>query len=154
LWWILTPEFYWQTWTADGVLPLGGTDRLPVMLAAGLILAWGGVLGWSALAIVGASRHLSRTEQFVFGEGVGLHLLSLLTLAAGLAGWLSRPVVWIGTGGALTALLLAFALWKRKQSDEDAGNNTSLSSAAKIATRPCRPNRSPRRGWHWGRQCS
>jgi hypothetical protein len=81
-------------------------DRLPILLAAGLILAWAAALGWLLLAALRADRKLTRLETGVFSTAVGLSALSTWTLLMGLLGWLNctwvfvvpASLTFIGTG--------------------------------------------------------
>lgn len=59
---------------------------------------------------------LSRTERVVFAGGIGLSVWSLLTLASGLAGWLSRPLF----GAVLSAAMIAelILLWGERKARE------------------------------------
>ena len=83
--------------------PPSGWEYLPqrfgLMLTAGLILfaAWGA--GCGLLELLGLRSQLRRAERCAFAGGLGLSALSLLMLAAGLAGVLDRGL-W------LVALLL------------------------------------------------
>lgn len=115
-----TPEFYLNTWTGGGTMRLAVLDRLPVLLTAGGIVAWGTALGWAVLELAGLARRLTRGEVGVFSMGVGLNLLSLATLAAGLIGWLHRPLMWLGLTAVGTGALLALAVGRRGRTTADA----------------------------------
>jgi hypothetical protein len=65
-------------------------DRLPVLLAAGLILAWAAVAGRLLLTLCRLDRELTRLELFVFSTAVGFNVLSTWMLLAGLLGCLNR----------------------------------------------------------------
>lgn len=87
------PDFLWQLWTNGDASQCGLWDRLPV-------LAWTAILMISALLLgrwfvhqSGADRRLTQFESIVFSLGAGLSLLSLFTLAIGLAGLLDFPVI-------------------------------------------------------------
>jgi hypothetical protein len=108
-----TPEFFLSTWTGNG-MPVAVFDRLPVLLVASFILVWAGVIGWAALSTLDLTRRLSWCEQLVFAEGMGLNLLSLATLAAGLAGWLSRPFAWMAPLAIASGAWFAWAIWRRR----------------------------------------
>ena len=74
-------------------------QRFDLLAVAGFILcgAWGA--GSTALRLIGAPLAgqglpcAGRLESTVFAFGLGLSTLSLVTLGAGLCGWLSRPVL-------------------------------------------------------------
>ncbi len=90
---IVLPDALVSSWFGDGWSQAGFLDRGVVLLAAGLILAVAFFAGRAVMQLFGADRGLTRLERFVFAEGVGLNLLSLWTLLAGLAGWLHRPLL-------------------------------------------------------------
>ncbi|MBW3542731.1 MAG: phospholipid carrier-dependent glycosyltransferase [Planctomycetes bacterium] len=88
-----------------------------VLPCAGVILgaAWG--LGQLVLRALGLRTLMVGVERTVFSFAIGLCGLSLLTLAAGLAGWLSRSVL-LAAMGAL--LLVEIALRVRERGHHDA----------------------------------
>jgi hypothetical protein len=83
-------------------------QRLDLLLVAAIVIAgaWGG--GHLALRVERLPLSSHCLEREVFAVGLGLSLLSLVTLGAGLVGWLSRPLL----GGALVAVV-AGECWLR-----------------------------------------
>ncbi|MBN1851839.1 MAG: glycosyltransferase family 39 protein [Pirellulales bacterium] len=84
---VVAPDLVAESWIGGQ----GSTwliDRLPVAGTAAGILAVAGILGWQFLALAGADRHLDHLERTIFSCGVGLHIISLVTLGIGLTGWL------------------------------------------------------------------
>ncbi|MBU4271927.1 MAG: hypothetical protein KKA28_08710 [Planctomycetes bacterium] len=111
-------------------------DRLPVLLAAGTVLAWAAVLGRlmmrlcrvggkrgtgpvcraAALRVLRTNRTcppFSTLETFVFSLGVGLAALSTWTLLLGLFGVLDR--MWTFAVPAGLTLLAAAWVWRRRR---------------------------------------
>ena len=100
-------------------------DRLPVLLAAGLILAWAAVAGRLLLMLCRMDRELTRLETFVFSTVVGFNVLSTWTLLAGLLGFLNRMGTVVAPMSA--TFLVGAGVWVRravknrnpKQADDD-----------------------------------
>ncbi len=86
--------------------------RLPVLLMAAAILAVAWLFGKTLLHALGLAARLTALEQHVFALGAGLQLLSLYTLAIGLAGWLSRSAMFLLSGVAL--LLTLTVAWRAR----------------------------------------
>jgi hypothetical protein len=107
------------------------TDRLPVLLIAGVILAYAWSLGWLLLALFGADRRLSRLENYVFSTAVGLNLVSTYVLAAGLLGGLHNPLVF-AVPAALTLAAAGRLRWRRAlgQRPQDNGKGGGKSTSA------------------------
>jgi hypothetical protein len=105
---ILLPDSLVQAWTADGQMPFGFLDRIPLWLAATF---WYGLAWWigdvfiKRLPIVALHAQASSKNWFAVRHPLaitlGLGMLSLTTLFVGLAGFL-RPA-W--------GMHLALALW-------------------------------------------
>lgn len=87
-------------------------DRLPVLLAAGVILGCAAALGWVLMALCRADRGLSRLEICVFSTAVGLNAVSTYVLAVGLLGWLGNPLVF-ALPAALTLAAAGRLRWRR-----------------------------------------
>ncbi|MEN6452340.1 MAG: hypothetical protein ABFC96_17755 [Thermoguttaceae bacterium] len=127
-------------------------DRLPVLLIAGAILAWAGVLGWLLLTACGLARRASddsaesgsrpslalraseaapdrftRLETFVFSMGVGLATLSTWVLLVGLLGLMSRTWLFV-TPATLTFLAAGWVRFARRNSREPTAPGKSLQS--------------------------
>ena len=85
---VAAPDIMALDWAGGQASPWM-TDRLPVALTAAAIIAAAAAIGWLLLVAIGIHRQLSSFEQFVFACGVGLHAVSLVVLAVGLAGWLN-----------------------------------------------------------------
>lgn len=83
---------------------VGLLDRLPVLLIVIMIWAVAGAAGWLVLRRMHAEIGLSRLEALVFACGVGLSLVSLFTLLAGLAGLLFSPLVFAVVGAIVLAM--------------------------------------------------
>jgi hypothetical protein len=103
---LLTPEDVLRSATQGGSPAQGLLDRGIALsaTAAGLWCAlW---IGWWPLRWIGGTDNRPRWEQGVFATGLGLHLISLVTLAVGLLGWLQSPVLAmvLGAGGVLLPL--------------------------------------------------
>lgn len=105
---LLVPEGIVESWLGDnGSFALA--DRLPIAALAGAIL----VAGWSAGALVlrplNLSRWMTPLERFVLACAAGMNLVSLYTLAIGLAGGLRSRAWFVGPGMLLigAAALLA-----------------------------------------------
>lgn len=93
-------DFAWSSLAQRGAI-LGVTAAiLGVALAA----------GWTFLRLLRVDRALSRLEMSLFSAGAGLNLVSLASLALGLAGWL-RFDVFFGVG--LLVLVAAGAIYWR-----------------------------------------
>jgi hypothetical protein len=114
---VRSPEALFSHWF--GVPPqFTLSDRLPIVLAAGAILAWAALVGWIAITACRASRGLTRLETAIFSTVVGLNLLSTWMLVLGLFGQLGR------IRGVVAPALLTFAaaagIWYwRKRSNND-----------------------------------
>jgi 4-amino-4-deoxy-L-arabinose transferase-like glycosyltransferase len=87
-------------------------DRLPVLLIAGVILAYAWSLGWLLMAVCRADRGLTRLEKSVFATAVGLNVVSTYVLAAGLLGWLDNVLVF-ALPAALTLAAALPLVWHR-----------------------------------------
>lgn len=73
---LLLPE-RWLTPNWFGAPPeFSVMDRVPVLLAAGVILAWATALGWLLLRLCRADRGWEKLEIAVFAMAVGLNVLS------------------------------------------------------------------------------
>jgi hypothetical protein len=116
-----TPELYWETWTAEGAMRLALWDRAPIALVTAFLLALAVALGWAVLELAGIKR-LSKLEVLVFSAGVGLNLLSLITLVVGLTGWTAPTLMWVAPSAVLTGALCALAVWRRRRVRPSAEN--------------------------------
>ena len=130
--------FYLELWSGGDWSQCDLTDRLPVVLLTGLIVGFGWTVGQIALNLIGATRQLSRLESFVFATGVGLSVLSLFTLAIGLAGGLQsrivKPAVLVAI--AMAAIVLQRTYSKREPkalASGDAGNDADQPQPAASA---------------------
>ncbi len=108
---LLFPEYLLKRWFGEP-MDVGVQDRLPVLLIAGVILAYAWSLGWLLMALCRADRGLTRLECFVFSMAVGLNLVSTYVLAAGLLGWLRNPLVF-AVPAALTLAAAGRLRWRR-----------------------------------------
>jgi len=115
----LDPGLLWSLWTGDDAGQISVLDRAGVLLAVLLILLVAQVLGRLLLELLRAEAGLTPLERFTFSAAVGLQLVSLLVLAAGLAGWLHRP---LGVALPLVVLLVyAGRRWRGSWSAASAG---------------------------------
>ncbi len=91
-------------------------ERLVLWSIAGSILlgAWG--IGQAVLRWLLPGRQITRLERFTFALGLGLSLVSLLTLGLGLLGLLHR-VLFVGFLGAGFLLGLGVSLWSKQSLD-------------------------------------
>lgn len=94
-------------------------ERGQILAAAAAIFTIATAAGWIGLRLFAIDRRLTRVEQFVFSAGVGLNLVSLATLALGLAGAL-RSDVFISLG--LAIVLIAAVIRLRSRHPEAQGN--------------------------------
>ena len=108
---LLFPEYLLKRWFGEP-MEVGMQDRLPVLLIAGVILAYAWSLGWLLMAVCRADRGLTRFERFVFSIAVGLNLVSTYVLAVGLFGWLRNPLVF-AIPAALTLAAAGRLRWQR-----------------------------------------
>ena len=81
-------------------------QRTPMCLAAIVLLAGAMVYGEAVLRLLRVSDIGDRLERLIFRMGAGLSLLSLITLACGLAGQLNRIALFsaVGSVGGLTLI--------------------------------------------------
>ena len=121
LWGIPADLISIAAWTGDGSQRLAVLDRLPVLLVASTILLFSWIAGRLLLQWFGVDRLLFRIERLVFSLAVGLNVVSLYTLAVGLAGWLRHPGIYVAPGVLL--LIAAFTSWRRR------GHSTALRPA-------------------------
>lgn len=104
---LLLPE-RWLTPNWFGAPPeFSVMDRVPVLLAAGVILAWATALGWLLLRLCRADRGWEKLEIAVFAMAVGLNVLSTWMLLLGSFGVMGR--FWVF--GVPVALTLAAGYW-------------------------------------------
>ena len=91
-------------------------DRGPVLLVAGVILAWAAALGWLVVGGRGriADAGLTRLETLVFAVAIGLNLLSTWVLLLGLCGAMNWWTMF-ALPAAVTLLASAGAWRSRKQ---------------------------------------
>jgi hypothetical protein len=115
--WLLIPEIVVAHWMGGEPANFGLLDRIPVLLAAGLILLLGYATGRLALNTLGVAKQLTRLERALFSMGAGLNLWSLYVLAVGLCGLLQNR--WILFAPALPVLALT-ALCYHRGNDETA----------------------------------
>jgi 4-amino-4-deoxy-L-arabinose transferase-like glycosyltransferase len=90
-------------------------DRLPVIAGAAAILGIAGLAGWLLMRLLGACAGLTRLEVLVFSLGAGLNVVSLYTLAVGLAGQLQQPAAFAAPAVAVIAIA-AMVVWFQSRS--------------------------------------
>jgi hypothetical protein len=143
LWYAPTPDSLVAEWFGNDLSRFGVLDRVPLLLLAGLIFVTAFLCGRLLLDALRVDGTLTKLECAVFSLGIGLNLLSLVTLAFGLAGQL-RGRWWFGCV-ALGATLLSAIRWRRwrkegvsvepgERSQADSGHR--LVRAATIAALP------------------
>ncbi len=107
------PDFL-RLWTNEDVSKCNVLDRAPILLAALLIVFLGTIIGRRVLSSTRADEGLTRLETAIFSAGVGLSLLSLLTLGIGLTiGFHQRVmclVIYFGAGGAALVYWLRYRM--------------------------------------------
>jgi hypothetical protein len=111
--------------TASGLPFL--SQRLPIA-AFGIVLltsAW--CLGAAGLRLVASGIPMPRGEQLVLQFGLGLSTLSLLTLAAGVLGWLNRPAILLPAFVALLYLVFSSRI-RRKTRPAGSTNSGAVTS--------------------------
>jgi len=96
---LLFPEHLLKRWLGEP-MEVGVQDRLPVLLIAGVILAYAWSLGWLLMALCRSDRGLARLEIYVFSTAVGL------------LGWLRNPLVF-AIPAALTLAAAGRLRWRR-----------------------------------------
>ena len=91
------------------VARVGLLDRVPVLLATGLLLAAAWLLGQLPLRWLAAGVVLGRLERHLFSIACGLGLLSAFTLLAGLLGIGSSPFPYL-----LLLAMTGFLFWRTR----------------------------------------
>ena len=121
---LAVPDELWQSWTRDASWQAVQQRALIAALATAIFLvAW--AAGWLALRLARLDRRLTRLERFVFAAGIGLNLVSLATLAAGLAGLL-RLGLFVAAGAVVVAVA-GFVRWR------DAGRSDAVGIGVPVA---------------------
>ncbi len=104
---VLVSSWYEADWARFAVL-----DRVPLVAVTAVILLVAYLAGRLVIERVRADSRLSQLELFVFATGVGLNLISLYTLAVGLAGGLQFRLAFIVPG---IAIIVAAAFhWRHR----------------------------------------
>jgi len=145
VWLLLPDEALLSAWFGSPP-QLALLDRLPVLLAAGAILAVGAAAGWLMMVAARADRGLSGLETFVFATAVGLGALSTYVLAVGLLGLLRSALVYALPG----ALVLAAAAWlylRRRRADASPPSPTAPPHPSSLIPHPSNSWLDPR--WLW-----
>ncbi len=99
---LVRPDDFVRQWIA-GCTWQGLVERGVIVAAASAILCVALAAGWTCLRLLRVDRAVTRLEMLVFSTGVGLSLVSLATLALGLAGWLNRGAMIAAAVPALVA---------------------------------------------------
>jgi len=100
----LLPDQLVHSWCDGDWARFAILDRVPLVAATAVILLIAYLAGRLVIGRVGADKQLSQLELVVFGTGVGLNLISLYTLAVGLAGGLRFRSAFIVPGIAILAV--------------------------------------------------
>lgn len=96
-------EWFGRDWTRFGM-----AHRLPLVAVASWILVVGTLTGRLILDALQVDRHIARLERWLFSLAVGMNVLSLLTLALGLAGQLHHRWWWY----LWCAVVLGLSAWR------------------------------------------
>ena len=130
----------------QGILELSHFEnlpqRIPIVLAAGLIAAAAIGLGDLVIGRLRLRDRLGLGERIALDYGVGTAFLGVATLLVGRMGWLDPR--FIRTGLGLIAILGLISAWPRESPTDDqdsrtaAGEATPGSSAARPPERPAR----------------
>jgi hypothetical protein len=100
---LLRPDDFLAMWFAGASWGSVG-EHLELLLWAAVVLSAAAATGWLCLRLVRADRLLSQLEMTVLAIGVGLNVVSLVTLTLGLAGLLRRDLfVLLGIGVCVAA---------------------------------------------------
>ena len=91
------------------VARVGLLDRVPILLATGLLLAAAWLLGQLSLRWLATGVILGRLERHLFSLACGLGLLSAFTLLAGVLGIASSPVPYL-----LLLAIAGFLFWRTR----------------------------------------
>jgi hypothetical protein len=110
---LLTPDDVLRNAASAGSAWQGLSDRAWTLNAAGVFLWCAAWIGWWPLRWLTSPAELPWWERAVFATGLGLHLISLLTLLIGLMGWLHTPAIAIVLGFAGSVLPIAAWLLSR-----------------------------------------
>lgn len=105
---LLRPDDLVADWFA-GIGWSSLTERMWIVLVALGVLSVAAAAGWICLRLLRVDRAVTRLEMTLLAVGVGLNVVSLVTLALGLAGFL-RADLFIGLG---IATCVASACWRR-----------------------------------------
>ena len=107
-------------------------DRVPLLAVAGLLALSALGYGKLGLRLLGLQRVLSRSERVFFAYGIGTSWLSLVTLVAGLAGFLNRPgLVGFSVLGPLIEGLLLLRSTRKPNEEADEPRWPSATSESK-----------------------
>ena len=120
--WILIPDVFILQWFGGDPARFGVSDRAILLVLAAWILGVAGLLGRQILDALRVDRLLSSGEQIVFSLAIGTNLLSLLTLAFGLAGQMHR---WWFVGVTLLAIAVSACRWPHWKVNMALGKGTS-----------------------------
>lgn len=112
----LAPDELLARWCAAPIGDVWIADRIPLVALAAAVYAAAFLLGRLILSRSSMARQLDGLESTAFATGLGLSLLSLLTLAVGLGGGLRQPLIFVGAGVLVVSLSLAQA-WRVWRTD-------------------------------------
>jgi hypothetical protein len=106
---LLLPEMYISDWVGGDFARFAILDRFPILFAAIAICVLATLAGGVFLSTFRIERFITRLETFLLAIGIGLNLLSLMTLAIGLAGGLQQR--WIF--GVVAVVIVGIAAARR-----------------------------------------
>jgi hypothetical protein len=119
---LLLPDEVVAEVVGGDIARLGLLDRIPVLLATGLLLAAAWLLGRLPLQWLSAGVALDRLERHLFSVACGLGLFSAFTLLVGVLGIGSSPVPYL-----LLLAVTGFLVWRsRGQAEGDAEVDLNL----------------------------
>jgi hypothetical protein len=109
-------------------------QRLPIVLAAGLVAAAAIGLGDLCLRLLRLDRRISLAERLAVDYGLGAALLGAGTLLVGRMGWLDPSVFRVGLGCLVCAGLVAWG-WKIRGRPPEEGRSPGAATAGEPEAR-------------------
>ena len=90
---LLTPDDVWANAVGNRFTWQGIEDRQAALMRGAIVVLHAAWIGWWPLRWLGCMSNRPWWEQSVMAIGIGLHLVSLMTLAVGLLGLLQTPLL-------------------------------------------------------------
>lgn len=135
--WLLVPDVPFNEWVGGDPASIGFLGRFWVVSAATVILLAAFALGTVILDALAALKGLTRLEASLFAVGVGLNLLSTVTLVIGMAGGYGQSIWFLSLLLAIVGLVVA-----RRRAFERYFDGSTVTPNSPQDTFP-----SPRIGW-------